>query len=333
MLRSIVVAVTLAAAGYASAVPLDNTGVPQTNLNPLGHYGLNVPVKQGLKAIAPDGWAIYVHRDATLPISLSWQNTDTWVSALQTFSDQSGLPVAIDWSSHSIYIKPVGSAAPTDAKPESSPAKPESPPAKPEVADAGCESCAAQSAPSLDSAKTLPTANQLATASPGVQKVSAARISMEPAFRAAAVAHGFSVNWASDPILLEAAPDVSGLSAEQAFRKLAEAIDGKATVTLDMVTKTVDVQPGSGKLVVKAVPPTLVLAVREGQLMSSALAELAKQAGWTLRWETDQDFEASAASRIDGADLREVLERVLPHMGLAADRYPDSKVVVVHAQR
>jgi hypothetical protein len=44
MFRSIVVAVTLAAAGCASAVPLDNTGVPQTNLNPLGHYGLNVPV-------------------------------------------------------------------------------------------------------------------------------------------------------------------------------------------------------------------------------------------------------------------------------------------------
>lgn len=290
MLRTIVVAMSLMAAGASHAIPLDHSGAPQTNLNPMGHYGLNVPVKQGLKALTPDGWAIYVHRDAKLPPSLSWQQADTWVSALQTFSELSALPVTIDWNSRSIYIKPLGMT-----------------PAPAEVAKAAGE------------AAVKPV--QLPTALPNV--------SMEAVFRDAAVAHGFSVNWATDTVKVIAAPDVSGLSAEGTFRKLAATVEGKASVAIDMVTKTIDVQPGTAKLVVKEVPPTLVLAVREGQLMSTALAELSAKAGWTLRWEASEDFEAASASRIEGSDIRAILEKALPHMGLTADRYPDTKVIVV----
>lgn len=301
MLRTLVVAMSLMAAGAAHAIPLDHSGAPQANLNPMGHYGLNVPVKQGLKALTPDGWAIYVHRDAKLPASLSWQQADTWTSALQTFSDLSALPVTIDWNSRSIYIKPLGTAqAPADAV---TPAT--------LIADIG----------------TKPSSEAAAKSAPLPEGVPS--VSMEPVFRDVAVAHGFSVNWASDAVKAAAAPDVSGLSAESAFRKLAAAIEGKASVTVDMTTKTIDVQPGAAKLTVKEVPPTLVLAVREGQLMSTALAELSTKAGWTLRWEATEDFEAASASRIEGSDIRVILEKALPHMGLTADRYPDTKVIVV----
>lgn len=294
MLRTLVVAMSLLAAGASHAIPLDHSGAPQANLNPMGHYGLNVPVKQGLKALTPDGWAIYVHRDAKLPASLSWQQADTWVSALQTFSDLTALPVTVDWNSRSIYLKPVGMAlTPTD-----------------------------NGVPDTLAAKQAPApASKVAASAPSV--------SMETVFRDAAVTHGFSVNWASDAVKVAAAPDVAGLSAEGAFRKLATAIDGKASVTIDMVTKTIDVQPGAARLAVKDVPPTLVLTVREGQLMSTALAELAAKAGWTLRWEATEDFEAASASRIEGSDIRVILEKALPHMGLTADRYPDTKVIVV----
>lgn len=301
MLRTLVVAMSMMAAGASHAIPLDHSGSPQPNLNPMGHYGLNVPVKQGLKALTPDGWAIYVHRDAKLPASLSWQQADTWVSALQTFSELTGLPVTIDWNSRSIYIKPLG-MTPTAAE-ASKPATP--------VADTAVKSS--------DSAALKPV--QLPAALPNV--------SMETVFRDSAVTHGFSVNWATDAIKVQAAPDVSGLTAEGTFRKLAAAVEGKASVTVDMVTKTIDVQPGAAKLAVKEVPPTLVLSVREGQLMSTALAELSTKAGWTLRWEASEDFEAASASRIEGSDIRVILEKALPHMGLTADRYPDTKAIVV----
>lgn len=290
MLRSLVVAVSLAAAGSAIAVPLDHSGAPQPNLNPMGHYGLNVPVKQGLKALTPDGWAVYVHRDAKLPASVSWQQADTWASALQTFSDLSNLPVTIDWNSRSIYIKPEGAMP----------------------------------------AATLASSSRPATHKPAHDTAKAATpaVSMEPVFREAAQTHGFTVNWAADTVTA-AAPAVKGLTADNAFRQLAAAVEGKASVTVDMVTKVIDVKRGSAKPVVKEVPPALVLNVREGQLMSTALATLADEAGWTLRWEATEDFEAASASRIQGADLRAILEKALPHMGLAADRYPDSKVIVV----
>lgn len=107
MLRaSLALAVLAAVSSLAQALPVEHSGAPAKNIAPIGHYGLDVSAKRALKALTPEGWGVYLHKDAKLPESISWSHTDTWLSALQTFSDRSGLRVEIDWDANAIYIKP-----------------------------------------------------------------------------------------------------------------------------------------------------------------------------------------------------------------------------------
>jgi hypothetical protein len=107
MLRaSFALAVLAAFSSLAQALPVEHSGAPAKNIAPIGHYGIDVAAKRGLKALTPEGWGVYLHKDAKLPESISWSHSDTWLSALQTFSNRSGLRVEVEWDANAIYIKP-----------------------------------------------------------------------------------------------------------------------------------------------------------------------------------------------------------------------------------
>lgn len=307
MRRSLVALALLAALPNIShAAAVEHSGTPLSSLPALGHYGLDVPAKRGLKALTPEGWSIYLHKDAKLPGFVAWTPTDTWLSALQAVSDKSDLTVSVDWNSRSIYVK--------------------------NAAEAPLHVPIVESLMATTTQERQPTANaaptSASTASPSSTTASKP-IALETAFRDAAAEHGYSVNWAAGPLEAAAVPSLEGLPIAQAMEKMATLVSGKASVTVDTVTRTVDVLPGKGAYKVASAAPQVVLTIQEGGLMSLALGSLATQAGWTLRWEAPDDFEAAAESTLSGADFRAVLDKALVRMGLQAEWYLASKVAVV----
>ena len=98
----------LALSGPLSSVhaqSLTQIGSPEAAAPQLKTYGADVPIKSGLKSLAPSGWEVMVHRSAELPETISWRPEDTWVSALASFSDNNNLSLKIDWAKKIIFIR------------------------------------------------------------------------------------------------------------------------------------------------------------------------------------------------------------------------------------
>lgn len=89
----------------AHAQSLSQIGSPEAAAPQLKTYGADVPIKSGLKSLAPAGWEVMVHRSAELPETISWRPEDTWVSALASFADNNNLSLKIDWAKKIIFIR------------------------------------------------------------------------------------------------------------------------------------------------------------------------------------------------------------------------------------
>lgn len=78
-------------------------------------------------------------------------------------------------------------------------------------------------------------------------------------------------------------------------------------------------------------PAALTLELAPGERLSVALERLLTSQGWSLIWRASIDHEAATAARVEGATLAEILELVLPQLGLAADLYNPSRTAVIRA--
>jgi hypothetical protein len=50
-----------------------------------------------------------------------------------------------------------------------------------------------------------------------------------------------------------------------------------------------------------------------------------------LQWKVSSDLQADYPVSIEGADGKEVMKKLLPHLGLIADFYNTSKTVVIRS--
>lgn len=101
---------------------------------------------------------------------------------------------------------------------------------------------------------------------------------------------------------------------------------------VEVVTATVT-PPDMGLPVEPLAEPVVaqafVLELAQGERLSSAMERMLLSINWRLVWRAPMDLEAEAPVRIEGASLSEVLERVLPELGLAADLYNPSRTAVI----
>lgn len=103
--RALVLALVLAFGGSAFAASLEQLGVADSAPASLQTYGVDVPVKTGLKSLLPDGWQIFVHRSAQLPETISWGVDQTWPQAFEAIARKHALSVLVDWSERAVYVR------------------------------------------------------------------------------------------------------------------------------------------------------------------------------------------------------------------------------------
>ena len=127
MKKTLALAALLGAAAAATAAPAPGVGLVQQGspltAEPLTNYGIDVPTRQALRALAPKGWRTFVHKSAVLPPSMAWTVGEQWTDVLGKFAVASGLSVLIDWNEQMVLVRPAetalaeaGSAAGPEAK-------------------------------------------------------------------------------------------------------------------------------------------------------------------------------------------------------------------------
>lgn len=103
------------ASSMADAVNLDQKGQPPAVPNQVGNYGMGVATRVALKAILPAGWKTYVHQSVTLPPSMDWAASDTWLQALERMAAVGDLSVLVDWDNKSVLVRSPDVAVQEDA--------------------------------------------------------------------------------------------------------------------------------------------------------------------------------------------------------------------------
>lgn len=89
----------------AFALGLEQKGQPETQLNTMPNYGMEVPSRAALKTIIPAGWQLFVHQSAKLPETISWKLGDPWPRVLAELSQQNQMSVLIDWDARTVLIR------------------------------------------------------------------------------------------------------------------------------------------------------------------------------------------------------------------------------------
>jgi hypothetical protein len=76
-------------------------------------------------------------------------------------------------------------------------------------------------------------------------------------------------------------------------------------------------------------PVTVKLTVLKGESLANSLKTFFMSQGWDLQWKATSDLQADYPVALEGADGKEVMKKLLPHLGLVADFYTQSKTVVI----
>ena len=76
-------------------------------------------------------------------------------------------------------------------------------------------------------------------------------------------------------------------------------------------------------------PVTVKLTVLKGESLANSLKTFFMSQGWDLQWKATSDLQADYPVAIEAADGKEVMKKLLPHLGLVADFYTQSKTVVI----
>lgn len=79
------------------------------------------------------------------------------------------------------------------------------------------------------------------------------------------------------------------------------------------------------------VPASVKLTVLKGDSLANSLKTFFLSQGWDLQWKVSSDLQADYPVSIEGADGKEVMKKLLPHLGLIADFYNTSKTVVIRS--
>jgi hypothetical protein len=78
-------------------------------------------------------------------------------------------------------------------------------------------------------------------------------------------------------------------------------------------------------------PASVKLTVLKGDSLANSLKTFFLSQGWDLQWKVNSDLQADYPVSIEGADGKEVMKKLLPHLGLIADFYNQSKTVVIRS--
>ena len=82
-----------------------------------------------------------------------------------------------------------------------------------------------------------------------------------------------------------------------------------------------------------APPVKMKLVIQKNQMLSDALRQFLEPLGWKLEWTlVQEDLMAGAYGEYVGESYVEVFNQILPKLGLVADIYNPSKVVVIKAR-
>jgi hypothetical protein len=76
-------------------------------------------------------------------------------------------------------------------------------------------------------------------------------------------------------------------------------------------------------------PRELVLDIKQGETLSTSLERFFKKEGWRLEWKVGTDLKAGSNMTLKGAGVAQVLDQLLPRLGMAADLYNPSKLAVI----
>lgn len=347
----------------AQAADLEQVGSAQPNPALMKGYGVDVPVRTALRQVVPDGWELFIHKSAALPLSLSWKVDEAWPAVLARFSASSSLAVKVDWDKKAVFVRTV------------------------EVARSEA-SAAATAAAAVAENPRAPVAERSTVALTGT--------SLGAAIQKLQALHRAPFSWEAEPAGNLPLPAVTfrGLSVEEDLGLLVRAIGPKPPVSFlvhrpgpvvrvmrptntgDHVrvvdvpfegpvhaladasgqtvaaaglgltapgpTSAISGAPAPGAMpaaagrpaaALAAAPSPLLLEVRRGEMLSQSLDRFLRANGWNLVWKlgTEDDFENDGVDlRREGKSITEVLTKInLPAMGLRAEVFSADKVVEI----
>lgn len=78
-----------------------------------------------------------------------------------------------------------------------------------------------------------------------------------------------------------------------------------------------------------AMPAALTLVVRQGEPLESAVSRFVRTQGYTLHWRVESGFESKSLVTVDGSSMIDVLNQVLPPLGLKVVVDTEDKIVLV----
>lgn len=95
---------------------VEYNGTPDAQIPVLKTYGVDVPTRNGLKSVLPQGWTLFIHKSVTLPEQMSWKPGDPWTQALEDMAQQQDLLLKLDWDRKTVTIETREVAAAEKAK-------------------------------------------------------------------------------------------------------------------------------------------------------------------------------------------------------------------------
>lgn len=75
--------------------------------------------------------------------------------------------------------------------------------------------------------------------------------------------------------------------------------------------------------------PSVTLTVLKGDSLTNVLKTFFMKQGWDLQWRAASDLQAAYPVTIEAGDVKKVMGKLLPKLGLVADFYNPSKLVVI----
>jgi hypothetical protein len=293
----------------------------QAYVVPIG--GQDVPVREGLQSVLPEGWYFYIKPATPLPSSMSWKSGDKWTSIVESMAHDNGLALSFNWDDKGLVIR----AADKPAQVEPTVGFPAAPLVRPATATATKQPATIEkpgaSAPDTDAARP--------TAEPPYKT---------PVFVAPVTAP--TQTEASGPTVVaapvkrtESLPDTGTMASQKAEAStpsrpaqataLVPALatgSTRATPTLH-TSPLAAVSPGVARL--KPEPlPLEPLVIHAGQPVKTALSQFLKAQGYELEWNAPPGPVAGRELRYDGDSVTEVLGEALGPEGLRAEVYQTS---------
>jgi hypothetical protein len=283
----------------------------QSYVVPIG--GQDVPVREGLQSVLPEGWYFYIKPATPLPSSLSWKAGDNWTSILESMAHDKGLALSFNWEEKGLVIR----AADKPPQVENTPtallsATPLGKPATATTVETAALQKSNASAPAPDASRR--------TAEPAIKMpISIAipgKVPTQPEAVGAQVAEPHTETRAPQQAadFTPARPTLAS-----AVIPAPDAFAARATPALHTASSAAS---SPVMAMVKPAPvPLEPLVIHAGQPVKVALSQYLKTQGYALEWNAPRSPVAGRELRFDGDSVTEVLGEALGPNGLRAEVY------------